>query len=207
MNHHIALIMGPPSSGKSTSLRNIKEPEGVVYFNFDGKNLPFKSKFKEVYVEDVADIFDYLNQVKDKDEVHTVIIDTLTFMMNQYESQYVVTSTNTMKAWGDYGQFYKQVLHKLKSMDKNIIVLAHEQKVMNETEMVMETNINNEEGTVNEKPNQTDINVHNSAANVNNNPPTNLPSSGPALNLLIIMSLIAGFVLTRKNFKLYKNDN
>jgi hypothetical protein len=141
MNHHIALIMGPPSSGKSTSLRNIQEPEGVVYFNFDGKNLPFKSKFKEVYVEDVADIFDYLNQVKEKDEVHTVIIDTLTFMMNQYESQYVVTSTNTMKAWGDYGQFYKQVLHKLKSMNKNIIVLAHEQKVMNDTEMILETKV------------------------------------------------------------------
>ena len=98
MNNRIALVMGPPSSGKTASLRNLKDPEGVVYFNFDGKGLPFKSKFKEVFIEDVADTFDYLEEVKDVDAVHTIIIDTITFMMKLYENQYVVNSPNTMKA-------------------------------------------------------------------------------------------------------------
>jgi len=141
MNNKIALIMGPPASGKTASLRNIKEPEGVVYFNFDGKGLPFKSGFKEVFIEDVADVFDYINEVKDVDKIHTIIIDTITFMMDQYETQYVVNSTNTMKGWGNYGQFYKQVMHKLKASGKNVIVLAHEKKVMNEEEMVLETKV------------------------------------------------------------------
>lgn len=141
MNNRIALVMGRPSSGKSSSLRDLKDPEGVVYFNFDGKGLPFKSKFKEVFIEDVADTFDYLEEVKEVDAVHTIIIDTITFMMNQYETQYVVSSPNTQKAWGDYGQFYKQIIHKLKSSGKNVIVLAHEDTVMNETEMVLETKV------------------------------------------------------------------
>ena len=141
MNNRIALVMGPPSSGKTASLRNLKDPEGVVYFNFDGKGLPFKSKFKEVFIEDVADTFDYLEEVKDVDAVHTIIIDTITFMMKLYENQYVVNSPNTMKAWGDYGQFYVQVMHKLKSSGKNVIVLAHEDKVMNESEMILETKV------------------------------------------------------------------
>ena len=125
----------------TASLRNINEPEGVVYFNFDGKGLPFKSKFKEVFIEDVADIFDYLNEIKEVDKVHTIIIDTITFMMDQYETQYVVNSSNTLKSWGNYQQFYKQVMHKLKASGKNVIVLAHEKKVMNEEEMVLETKV------------------------------------------------------------------
>jgi len=141
MNNKIALIMGNPGSGKSSSLRNIREPEGVVYFNFDGKGLPFKSKFKEVFIEDVADIFDYLNEIKEVDKVHTIVIDTITFMMDQFESQYVVNSTNTLQQWGAYAQFYKQVMHKLKASGKNVIVLAHEKKVMNEEEMVLETKV------------------------------------------------------------------
>ena len=141
MNNRIALIMGPPSSGKTASLRNIRNPEGVVYFNFDGKGLPFKSKFKEVFIEDVADTLDYLNEVRETDKVHTIIIDTLTFMMKLYENQYVVNSPNTMRAWGDYGQFYVQVMHKLKASGKNVIVLAHEDKVMNESEMILETKV------------------------------------------------------------------
>ena len=141
MNNRIALIMAGAGFGKTSSLRNLKEPEGVVYFNFDGKGLPFKSKFKEVFIEDVADIFDYINEVRDVDEVHTIIIDTITFMMDQYETQYVATSTNSQKAWGDYQQFYKQVMHKLKASGKNVIVLAHEAKVMNEAEMVLETKV------------------------------------------------------------------
>ena len=133
--------MGNPGSGKSSSLRNIKEPEGVVYFNFDGKGLPFKSKFKEVFIEDVIDVFDYINEVKEVDKIHTIIIDTITFMMDQFESQYVVNSTNTLQQWGAYAQFYKQVMHKLKASGKNVIVLAHEKKVMNEEEMVLETKV------------------------------------------------------------------
>jgi len=140
-NNHIALITGPPASGKSASLVNLRNPEGVVYFNTDMKPLPFNSKFQEIKITDPTDILGALEEVESMPEVHTVIVDTLTFLMDMYESQYVVNSANTMKAWGDYAQFYKSFIHRIKSSSKSIIVLAHEKKVMNESEMVMETKV------------------------------------------------------------------
>ncbi len=140
-NNHIALIMGPPASGKSASLVNLRDPAGVVYFNTDLKPLPFNSKFQEIKVTDPVDILGALDEIEAMDNVHTVILDTLTFLMDMYESQYVVGSANTMKAWGDYAQFYKSFIHKIKSSAKTYIVLAHEKKVMNETEMIVETKV------------------------------------------------------------------
>ena len=49
-NRHIALIMGPPAHGKSTSLRNLRNPERVVYLNTDRKALPFKSKSETIFL-------------------------------------------------------------------------------------------------------------------------------------------------------------
>ena len=141
MDNRVVLVMGKPSTGKTSSLRNLKNPEGVFYLNFDGKGLPFKNKFTVKKIEDVADTLDYLDAVKDEPKIHTIIIDTLTFMMDQYETQYVVYSSNTMQGWSNYQQFYKQVLHKCKVSGKNVIVLAHSDTVMNEQEMVLETKV------------------------------------------------------------------
>ena len=98
MDNRVVLVMGIPASGKTLSLRNLKNPEGVLYLNFDGKGLPFKSKFKEIKVEDVAETLNYLDAVSERDDIHTVVLDTLTYMMDQYETQYVVYSSNTQKA-------------------------------------------------------------------------------------------------------------
>lgn len=140
-NRHIALVMAPPSSGKTTSLRNLRNPERVVYLNTDRKNLPFKSKFINAYINDPLDILNYLDEIKDSSEVDTVIIDTITFLMDMFETQYVVDAPNTQTAWGQYAQFYKQVIDKALSMNKTVIFLAHEKKVMNDSEMVLETKV------------------------------------------------------------------
>lgn len=140
-NRHIALVMAPPSSGKSSSLRNLKNPERVVYFNTDRKALPFKSKFLNVFIDDPMDIFSYLDEIGQSDEYDTIIIDTITFLMDMYETQYVVTSADTRSAWGDYGQYYKQLIDKCLSIHKTIIVLAHEAKDLNEQSMVMESRV------------------------------------------------------------------
>jgi len=141
MDNRIVLVMGKASSGKTASLRNLKDPEGVLYLNYDGKGLPFKHSFKEVKVDDVAETLNYLDAVSEREDIHTVIIDTITFMMNMYETQYVVYSSNTMKAWGDYGQFYKQVLHKCKVSGKNVIVLAHEDTAFVESEGIFDVRV------------------------------------------------------------------
>lgn len=142
-NRRIALIMGPPSHGKSMSLRNLRNPERKVVFNTDRKELPFKSKFKNVHINDPWEILAYMDEIaaQPDDVVDTIIIDTITFLMDMFETKYVVTSTNTQTAWGQYAQFYKQVMDKALASNKTVIVLAHEKKVMNESEMVLETKV------------------------------------------------------------------
>ena len=142
-NRRVALIMGPPANGKSASLRNLKNPKGVVYFNTDRKDLPFKAEFMNVPINDPLEILSYMDEIatQPNETCHTIIIDTITFLMDMFETKYVVNAANTQAMWGQYAQFYKQVIDKALSMDKNIIFLAHEKKVMNADDMVLETKV------------------------------------------------------------------
>ena len=142
-NRRIALIMGPPAHGKSMSLRNLRNPERKVVFNTDRKALPFKSEFVNVHINDPYEILTYMDEIaaQPDDVVDTIIIDTITFLMDMFETKYVVNAVNTQAMWGQYAQFYKQVIDKALAMDKNVIFLAHEKKVMNSDEMVLETKV------------------------------------------------------------------
>ena len=52
-NEHLVLVCGTSGTGKSASLMNIDRPEGVIYLNTEsGKQLPFKSKFKQFTITD-----------------------------------------------------------------------------------------------------------------------------------------------------------
>jgi hypothetical protein len=62
--------------------------------------------------------------------------------MDMFESTYVVNSSNTMKAWGDYAQFLRNLmLQTVAKSTKNVIFLAHTRQIMNESEMVLETKV------------------------------------------------------------------
>jgi hypothetical protein len=62
------------------------------------KKLPFKSKFEEYRISDPLEIIQGFNAAEDMPHIHTIVVDTLTFLMDMYESMYVINSTNTMKA-------------------------------------------------------------------------------------------------------------
>lgn len=75
-------------------------------------------------------------------EVHTIVVDSLTYLLDMYESIYVLNSTNTMKAWGDFAQYFKTLMQQLVAKStKNVIFTAHTSDTLNESEMVMETKI------------------------------------------------------------------
>ena len=85
-------------------------------------------------------MYQAIEQAEKRPDVHTIIIDTLTHLMDMYESVYVLTSANTMKAWGDYAQFMKVLMSQyVASSTKNIIFLAHTSDILNEAEMINET--------------------------------------------------------------------
>jgi len=141
MNNNLVLLCGKSATGKSASLQMLKDPEGVMYLNCENnKKLPFKSKFKEFTITDPTDVPDAIDSVKGDKKIHTIVIDSLTYLMDMYESTKVLTSTNTMKAWGSYAQFMKNMMaQNVGSSDKNIIFIAHTSDIFNESEMVNET--------------------------------------------------------------------
>lgn len=130
------LISGESGHGKSFSLMNLRGQEGVLYINCEGgKPLPFKNKFKRVTVDDPLEIFDLFDQViEDKSgRFHTIVIDTISFMMNRYESVHVLGSANTMAMWGNYGQFFPKLMYEyVAKAPQYVIMLGHLESILNE---------------------------------------------------------------------------
>lgn len=143
INRNLVLITGKSASGKSASLRNLKDQSGVLFLNCEsGKELPFPNKFKNVVVKKPTQVHTLIDEAEKHKNVHTIIIDTMTFLMDMYESMVVLNAppAHTMKAWSNYAQFFKKLMqeHVAKST-KNIIMLAHTMDVLNESEGVVET--------------------------------------------------------------------
>ena len=142
-NDHLTLISGKSATGKSASLQNIKDPQGVMYLNCEnGKKLPFKNQFKELTVTNPNQVYAAFAEAETPDmaDVHTIVIDTLTYMMDMYESMNVINSANGQKAWGDYAQFFKVLMSQVVAKStKNVIFLGHTADIQNEAEMIMES--------------------------------------------------------------------
>lgn len=141
VNDHMVLISGKSATGKSTSLMGMKDDPGIWYGNCEsGKRLPFKAKFRQFTITDPLQIYELFDAAEQKPEVHTIVIDTLTYLMDMYESVYVIGSADTQKAWGEFAQFFKKLMqHYVASSTKKVIFLAHTKDVLNKSEMQMES--------------------------------------------------------------------
>lgn len=142
-NDQLVLLCGKSATGKSTSLMGIENPEGVLYLNCEsGKKLPFRSKFVEKTITDPLQIYEAFDWAEGQKDIHTIIVDSLTYLMDMYESVYVLPSTNGMQAWGQFAQFFKNLMQQyVASSTKTVIFTAHTSDTHNEAEMVMETKV------------------------------------------------------------------
>lgn len=140
-NNHIVLVMGKPNTGKSYSLRNLPNQEEYVYLNTDLKDIPFKHGFHDRYISDPMEIFGYIQEIEEASQIKGAVLDTVSFLMDQVEQQYINTAANTQKAWGEYAAYYKKLIHLIKSGTKNYAILAHAKDVMNESDMVLECKV------------------------------------------------------------------
>lgn len=141
MNDNLILIAGKTATGKSASLINLSDPEGVMYLNCESnKKLPFPAKFKQYSITDPMQVYTGFTKAEENKDIHTIVVDTITFLMDMYESMYVLPATNTMKAWGNYAQFFKNLMQQyVAKSTKNVIMMAHTLDVLNEKEMINET--------------------------------------------------------------------
>ena len=69
-------------------------------------------------------------------------MDSITFLMDMYETNYVLTAANTMKAWGEFAQFFKILMQqKVVAFNKPAIFTAHVLDVLDEKNMEMKTSV------------------------------------------------------------------
>ena len=143
-NKNLVMVMGKPNTGKSASLRNLPQ-ESMVYLNADLKETPFRDRFlMSQEISDAKDTVDFIRQIEGEGSVTGAVLDTITFLMQMYERQYVAPFAGTktgQSAWGDYGNFYRELIHEIKSGSKNYAILAHEDESLNEQAMQMESRV------------------------------------------------------------------
>lgn len=143
-NDNLVLIGGESSGGKSASLRNIRNQEKWLYLNTEsGKKLPFKNKFRSFTIIDPLQVIEAFDAViSGQVEAEGIVLDSLTFLMDQYESQYVIPATNTMAAWGNYQQFFKTIMQeKVAAVGIPVIIIAHVLPVYDEKAMDYKTGV------------------------------------------------------------------
>lgn len=140
----LVLIVGYSTQGKSASLRNIRNQEGWIYLNTEsGKRLPFKNNFNRITITDPYEVLSYMDEcIENKDQVEGIIIDSMTFLMDMFETQYVLGSGDTMKGWSQYQQFFKQVMQqKVAAFGKPVIIIAHVKDELDEKNMEMKVSV------------------------------------------------------------------
>lgn len=146
-NNQLVLISGQSGAGKSASLRNIRDQQRWGYMNCEaGKRLPFKNTFKSAVVTDPYQVwgtFDYA--IAHPDEFDGLIIDTSTFLMDMFETQYIINSADTQKGWSNYAQFWKTLMQEKVAewgkLKKATLILAHTRSELNEAAMQMEVSV------------------------------------------------------------------
>ena len=143
VNDHLILVSGKSTTGKSASIMNLDRPENWAYLNCEaGKRLPFRSKFKEFTITDPLQVYEAFDWAETQDNIEGIVVDSVTFLMDMFESVHVINSTNTMKAWCEYAQFFKNLMQVYVARStKNVIFTAHALDQLNEADMVMETKV------------------------------------------------------------------
>lgn len=142
-NDNLVLIGGESSAGKSLSLMGLRNPEGVMYLNCEAnKKLPFPAKFKQYSITDPYQVHEAFAYVTQNESFHTIVVDTLTFLMEMFHSKYIHGVKDGMAGWAHYQQFFKKLMQDyVAKATVNVIFLAHVHAVLNESAMTMEKKV------------------------------------------------------------------
>ena len=126
-NDNLVLIGGVSGAGKSACLRNIKDQEGVLYLNCEaGKKLPFRNKFMSKVITDPYHIFEGFIWAETQPQIHTIVIDSLSFLMDMFVSVHIMNSADSRSQWQAYQEFFKELMQqKVASSTKNVIIITH----------------------------------------------------------------------------------
>lgn len=130
------LIAGLSGTGKTASLKNLREQEKWIYCCTEaGKEAPFKNDFKTANIVDPTQILGILDQMINGElkDAKGIIIDSLDFLMQQYEDNYIANARDSRRAWADYGAFFRTLMQdKIAVLGKPAIFIAHNQETFDD---------------------------------------------------------------------------
>lgn len=143
VNDQLILISGFSATGKSASLQNIRNQEKWINLNTEaGKRLPFRNSFQNFRIDDPYQVHEAFDYGTNNPDIEGIILDSATFLMDMMETQYVLGSSDTMKGWSNYAQFFKVLMQqKVVLFGKPVIITAHVKDELDEKAMEMKTGV------------------------------------------------------------------
>jgi hypothetical protein len=146
------LVLAPSGLGKSTSLRNLP-PEATGYINCDMKELPIRGwRTKYITATTTLPTGEIKNDLKASNYIETDVAKEVAKIMESWEKQArienIVVDTITHMITGEYmrntvgkdfkayqalGKGFFDILELIRASKKNIIILGHVEKKINET--------------------------------------------------------------------------
>lgn len=130
----LVLISGVSNTGKSASLRNIVNQDQWMYLNTEsGKRLPFANNFDAHTITDPYQIHDGFEFAIGDPDIKGIIVDSLTFLMDMFNTKYIYNAADGRAAWADYQQFFKKMLFELvPTFDRPVVFTAHTRSELDE---------------------------------------------------------------------------
>lgn len=128
INNKLVLICGVSGTGKSFCFKNIEDQEHWWYLNTEsGKALPYRNKFQSYVITNPFDVLSAFQQGTDNPDCKGIIIDSLTFLMDLFESTQVLRpGADTRKEWSNYNQFFKTLMQQaIPTFNKPTFITAH----------------------------------------------------------------------------------
>lgn len=127
INDNLILIGGVSGAGKSACLRNMRQQEGVLYLNCEaGKKLPFRNKFNSKTITDPYHIFEGFNWAETEPTIHTIVIDSVSFLMDMFVSVHIMGSADSRSQWQAYSEYFKELMQQyVAKSTKNVIIISH----------------------------------------------------------------------------------
>ncbi len=93
-------------------------------------------------IDDPYQVFEGFDFGTDNTDIDGAILDSLTFLMDMYETQYVIGAADTMKGWSNFAQFFKILMQeKITRFGKPVIITAHVKDELDEKAMEMKTSV------------------------------------------------------------------
>lgn len=144
INNKLLLICGVSGTGKSFSFKNIKDQQNWWYLNTEaGKALPYRNQFSSYVITDPYEVLQALDQGTNDPDCHGIIVDSLTFLMDMFETtQILAVGADTRKQWSNYQQFFKTMLqNKVPLFNKPVFFTAHVQETQDEKTLDWRTSV------------------------------------------------------------------